>query len=173
MLSWWRAQTRISRNASKLYGSIVTAARREEFFSDYGVPDTKEGRFAMLVAHMVIVLRRLRREGEPGAALGRALSEAFVVDIDDCMREIGVGDLSVPRQVNRAAAALYESARDFEVPLGGNESAPLAEALRRTLLSSAEAAAASVARYMHSASEKLDGQPAEDVLAGSVAFPAP
>jgi cytochrome b pre-mRNA-processing protein 3 len=172
MLSWWRAQTRIGRSASKLYGSIVTAARRPAFYEGYGVPDTKEGRFAMLVVHMVLALERLRAEGKEGAAMGRALSEAFVVDMDDCMREIGIGDLSVPRQVKKAAGALSQCRREFAVALAGAGEAPLANALERTLLPHAPAARA-MAGYMHRAAGALDGQSGATVLGGKIDFPAP
>jgi cytochrome b pre-mRNA-processing protein 3 len=106
MLSWFTRRTPQSRVAPELYGLIVAAARRPEFYLAGGVPDTKEGRFALLVLHMTLVLERLRREGEAGAVLGQALIEAFVTDMDDNMREIGIGDLSVPRNVKKAAAAL-------------------------------------------------------------------
>ena len=33
-----------------------------------------------------------------------ALTEAFVVDLDDGMRELTFGDLAVPREIKRAAA---------------------------------------------------------------------
>jgi cytochrome b pre-mRNA-processing protein 3 len=36
------------------------------------------------------------------------LSEAFVTDVDDALREMGVGDMSVPKKVKRAAQALGE-----------------------------------------------------------------
>jgi cytochrome b pre-mRNA-processing protein 3 len=40
--------------------------------------------------------------------LQRTIIETFVTDMDDNMREMGVGDLSVPRKVKRAAAGLME-----------------------------------------------------------------
>ena len=106
MLTWLTRRGSEARVATELYGLIVTAAQQQEFYLAGGVPDTKEGRFALLVMHMALVLERLRPEGEAGAALGQALIETFVTDIDDNMREIGIGDLSVPRNVKKAAAAL-------------------------------------------------------------------
>jgi cytochrome b pre-mRNA-processing protein 3 len=172
MLSWWRAQTRTALTASKLYGSIVTAARREAFYEGYGVPDTKEGRFAMIVVHMVLVLERLRGEGRTGEAIARALGEAFVVDMDDSMREIGIGDLSVPRQVKKAAGALYQCRREFAVALAQDGERMLAEALQSTLLPEG-LSAPPVAAYMRRAAGVLAAQSGAAVLAGRVDFPAP
>ena len=44
---------------STLYGAIVAQARTPALYTDLGVPDTVEGRFEMVVAHMALALRRL------------------------------------------------------------------------------------------------------------------
>src|SRR5262245_14860453 len=171
MLNWLRAQAPRGRRASKLYGSIVTAARREPFYVGYGVPDTPEGRFAMIVVHMIPVLERLQQEGEEGADLGRALNEVFVTDMDDYLREIGVGDLSVPRHVKKAAGALYECVRDYRAALQHQGHEQLEEVLKRVLLPDAEAAAPSVAAYLREVAGLLAAQPANALLSGEVSFP--
>lgn len=113
MLRWLRGRARTRRIGRVLYDSIVAQARVEAFYRALRVPDTMEGRFELIVLHMHLVLERLRREGEPGAALSRAVIESFVSDMDDNMREMGVGDLSVPRRVKRTAAALFERSRSY------------------------------------------------------------
>jgi hypothetical protein len=70
-----------------LYGAIVAQARRSEFYEEIGAADTVEGRFDMIVLHLVLVLRRIEREPQ-GAALGRALVDAFGRDMDHNLREI-------------------------------------------------------------------------------------
>src|SRR5882724_9487190 len=78
-----------------LYGAIVAQARLPVFYAGFGVPDTIEGRFDMVVLHLVLVLRRLR-QGPRSAALAQGLFDAFCRDMDHNLRELGVGDLSVP-----------------------------------------------------------------------------
>ena len=68
--------------ARSLYGSIVTQARSRRFYARWGVPDTADGRFEMILLHLVMVLHRLGREGQAGQNLARALTEAFAVDLD-------------------------------------------------------------------------------------------
>ena len=170
MLTWSRARKQSARTAAELYGSIVTAARRETFYSEHGVPDTPDGRFAMLIAHTCLVLERLRREGPAGQELSRALVEAFVTDMDDCMREMGVGDLTVPRKVKKAAGALYDCATEFR-KAGAIGEAALAGAVHRNLLPSEPLAVAErVAAYMQKAGGELEAQPSADLLSGRVAF---
>ena len=107
-LNWLRMIGPTGRKASKLYGSIVAQARQPAFYRELGVPDTTRGRYEVLVLHMSSVLNALHQfEGGDGK-VGRALIEVFVADMDDAMRELGVGDLSVPKKVKKTAAGLRE-----------------------------------------------------------------
>ena len=67
----------------------------------------------MLALHVALVMRRLGRISPGGTELSRALAETFITDMDDNMREIGIGDLAVPKKIKRAAAALYDRHRDY------------------------------------------------------------
>ena len=83
---WIGGRTRISIVATELYGSIVTQARQQDFYTAYGVLDVAEKRYEMIVLHIVLVLERLRASGEEGTELGRELVEAFVRDLDGSIR---------------------------------------------------------------------------------------
>ena len=65
------------------------------------------GRFEMIVLHVVRLVARLQAEGDEGQELARAL-EAFVADVDDACRRIGIGDMGVPRHVKKATVAVLE-----------------------------------------------------------------
>ena len=108
MLTWLKSSRDRRQVARSLYGSSVTAARAHAFYAQWGVPDTLQGRFEMIALHVALVLGRLGAEGGTGRRLGVALTEAFVVDLDDGMRELTFGDLAVPREIKRAAAALFD-----------------------------------------------------------------
>ena len=108
MLTWLKSSRDRRQVARSLYGSSVTAARAHNFYAQWGVPDTVQGRFEMIALHVALVLRRLDKEGGAGRRLGLALTEAFVVDMDDTMREMTFGDLAVPREIKRATAALFD-----------------------------------------------------------------
>lgn len=113
MLSWLAARFPNRRNARKIYGVVVAQSRLPAFYEIYGVPDTAEGRFELIVLHLALVLERLEAMGANGRRLAQETGEVFVVDMDDNMREMGVGDLAVPVRVKRAAAGLYERARQY------------------------------------------------------------
>ena len=57
--------------------------------------------------HTVLLLRRLEGEAPPIRALGQGLFDRFCRDMDDSMRELGVGDLAVPRNMHRIGEAFY------------------------------------------------------------------
>jgi cytochrome b pre-mRNA-processing protein 3 len=109
MLQWFKRRAEAGRTAEELYGSVVTAARHRALYSDVGVPDTPEGRFELVALHLFLALEPIKSDST-AIELSRRTIEAFVTDMDDCMREMGVGDMAVGKKVKRAAAAFYERA---------------------------------------------------------------
>src|SRR5215470_18552219 len=175
MLAWlWRRLDR-RRNARELYGSIVTQARRPMFYAAWGVPDSIAGRFEVIVVHLCVVLARLKAEGQSGAALARALTEAFIADMDASMREMTFGDLAVPKEVKRTAAALFDRHSAYRGPLQGRQAAALAGALRVQLAYLAAAGPMDVdglAHYMLQAADAIGRQRAGELMAAGLAWPA-
>ena len=51
-----------------LYGVIVAQARVPDFYEEFGVADSVDGRFELIVLHLALLTRRLARYSE-GAAL--------------------------------------------------------------------------------------------------------
>ena len=81
----------------------------------------------MIVLHLAVVLRRLAREPQ-GGALGRELLDAFGRDMDHNLREMGVGDLAVPKEIKRMMEAFYGRARSYERALAARSRGPCASA---------------------------------------------
>ena len=176
MLAWLNKNRSRRRTARSLYGSIVTAARRTAFYADWGVPDTVQGRFEMIVLHLVLVQHRLGAEGEAGARLARALSEAFVVDMDDGMREMTFGDLAVPREIKRATAALFDRHHAYLAALAGTDDMSVQQALASQMAYLEAEGGVNVPRlaaYMRAAARALDGQAAAQIFGGEVVWPDP
>jgi cytochrome b pre-mRNA-processing protein 3 len=47
-------------SAARAYAGVVAQARRPEFFTGYGVPDTLDGRFELVCLHAFFFLHRLK-----------------------------------------------------------------------------------------------------------------
>lgn len=129
MLKWFTARGANTRKAKKLYGAVVAAARQPEFYRDYGVPDTLNGRYEMIVLTLFQLLERLRAEGRTAQETSRLTLEAFFTDMDDCMREIGVGDLTVPKKVKKAATGFYERTKAYRAALDAGDPVAMAAAI--------------------------------------------
>src|SRR6266478_1962522 len=119
-----------------IYGMIVTQAREPLFYRDLAVPDTVNGRFDMLVLHLWMVLRRLKPM-PGGAALCQMLFDRFCDDMDGNLREMGVGDLTVPKRMQAFGEAFYGRTAAYDLALADGEE-PLAQALRKNILNGAE-----------------------------------
>jgi cytochrome b pre-mRNA-processing protein 3 len=115
-----------------MYGMIVTQAREPSLYRDLGVPDTVDGRFDLLLLHLWMVLRRLKAI-EGGAMLSQALFDRFCDDMDANLREMGVGDLAVPKRMQAFGEAFYGRAAAYDLAVTGGEE-PLAQALCRNIL---------------------------------------
>jgi cytochrome b pre-mRNA-processing protein 3 len=163
-----------------LYGVIVAQARVPDFYEEFGVADSVDGRFELIVLHLALVTRRLGREAG-GAALGRALVDRFGRDMDDNLREMGVGDLAVPKKMKRMFEALYGRTRTYQSALesasqgasSGTGSAALEAALARNVFGGHGGAVARLAAYVRCAARDLDAADGRRILAGRLAFPQP
>jgi len=161
--------------AALAYQRIVAQSRQPGFFTACGVPDTLDGRFELICLHAFLYLHRLRREAKAGASLGQQFCEAMFTDFDRSLREIGVGDLSVGREIKRMAEAFYGRVAAYDRALSGNE-AELEPALERNLFGTVAPAPAqltAMAGYLRREARRLEHLPAVDLLAGRPVFGGP
>ena len=158
-----------------LYGAIVAQARDPAFYRNYGVPDTSNGRLEMIVLHAILVLSRLETEGGAVRPLGQALFDYFCGDVDANLREMGVGDMAVPRKMKAVAEAFYGRKRAYEAALAVPGLAELSAALARNVYPESDetAEAVQLATYMREAVDKLAAIDGTALLRGHVAFPDP
>jgi cytochrome b pre-mRNA-processing protein 3 len=174
--SWLLSHSGSNRTAREIYVPIVASARQTIFYAAWGIPDTREGRFEMLALHVAVVMLRVGRAGEDGANLARAVAETFIADMDDNMREIGIGDLAVPRKIKKAGAALYDRHRDYGTALAGGDHTALAGAIGAAFSAAGALEGLDQAR-LTDYTERLWGAlcitPDADCLAGQLPLPWP
>ncbi len=166
---------RPGRTIAALYGAIVAQARDPRFYAAYGVPDTVLGRFDLLVLHLALVVRRLR-EGDTTRALAQGVFDAFCRDMDHNLREMGISDQGVPRQMRRVGEAFYGRARAYDAALAEGADDALAQALTRNVYAGAvepHIAAIRLAAYVRDVVSTLSEQRDEDLARGITHFPAP
>ena len=117
-----------------LYGAIVAQARSPVFYRAYGVPDTLDGRFELIVLHTVLIVRHLAEDPHT-RKLGQAVFDQFCRDMDRNLRELGVGDLAVPRRMQEMGEAYYGRAAVYEPALACGDTDMLVGALAKNIFS--------------------------------------
>jgi cytochrome b pre-mRNA-processing protein 3 len=162
--------------ADRLYAALVAQARQPAFYGDDGVADTVAGRFELYSVHVILLLRRLRGEGPQAAETAQALFDTFISGLDNALREIGVGDLSVARRMRELGQAFYGRAKAYDAALAGDSDAEALEALiGRTVFQgeAAETGAGALTAYVRATADALATQPLAGLLEGEVAWLAP
>lgn len=175
MLNWLTNRNPSATTARELYGSSVAQARQPAFYRNWCVADTFSGRFDLVMLHVGLLVRRLSGDGRQGADLARALSERMFASLDDDLREIGIGDLSVPKKVRGAASSFYGHLRAYDLALAEPDDAALVAALGRNCEASEGQLlrAEPLAAYVRSAAAGLAAQPLARLSEGRATFPRP
>lgn len=166
-----RANERFARD---MYATIVARARQPTLYGRFGVPDTIDGRFEMVVLHTVLLFQRLRREGKEGQDLAQRVFNLFVTDMDMSLRELGVGDLGVPKRMKDVGRSFYGRIDAYGEPLADLDQVQLCEALHRNLFPGepeTPALTTELAKYAIEASLVLNDVPVTDLKAGNIGFP--
>lgn len=159
-------------DGAKLYGAIVAQTRLPVFYQTLGIPDTLGCRFLVLSLHLLAVHHRLKAAGEPARGLAQDLADRFTADMDTVLREIGVGDLSVPKKVRGIAAAHAALAESLARALARDDAA-IATALQDALPADQRPSWSSslrLAHYLRGCVSALAAQDVAALAAGEVKF---
>jgi cytochrome b pre-mRNA-processing protein 3 len=154
-----------------IYGMIVAQAREPLFYQALGVPDTVNGRFDMVVLHMWMVLRQMKRLEDAG--LAQALFDRFCSDMDHNLRELGTGDLAVPKRMQEFGEAFYGRSAAYDQALSAGDE-PLAQALCRNIFNGQHIEGARrLANYVGQAAATLAAMDQTKLSGASWRFPSP
>ena len=154
--------------ARALFTQAMAAARAPEFYLQGGVADSIDGRFDLVVVHLILIMHRLKGEGEEGRDLAQRLFDIAFANFDEALREMGVGDLTVPKRIRKMAEAFYGRVEIYEGALETGGDVPFAEALRRNLYRGKEVSEPALAwttRAILGFLVRLEASSREDLLA--------
>jgi cytochrome b pre-mRNA-processing protein 3 len=167
---------RRERAASDLYLKLVEQAREPIFYVSFGVPDTLEARFDMIILHAWLLLRRLGAvNSEAAKALSQATFDLMFADMDRNLREMGVTDLRVGKRVQKMAEAFYGRASAYDRGLADGGDA-LGAALARNLYQGETVAADhldAMIAYINRQVAHLDTLADPSLLDGNISFLSP
>ncbi len=150
-----------------LYAAIVAKARAPGWYDNGSVPDSVDGRFEMVAAMLSLVLLRL--ENEAGQEANNVhLTEIFVDDMDSQLREIGIGDMIVGKQIGKMMSALGGRLGAYREAVG--DDGKLQSAIRRNIFGDkapSDEAVAYLASQFKSEAAKLTAMPVGTLIAGA------
>ena len=166
------------RIVEKQYATLTKAARHPYLYEALGVPDTVMGRFEMLSAMLILYFRRTRISATSGQEIAQEIVDAFFEDVDHSIRELGVGDVGVPKRMKKFAGMFYGRLESYAAALDAGDRAALATALARNIHPEAGEGAPpmeGLADYLFSAEAAMAkvGEDAIETGALDVAAPGP
>lgn len=167
LLSRLFARPPAAQTYAALYDAVVAEGRNPFWYREGEVPDTVTGRFDMIAAVLALVLLRIEREGTAQAAAAARLTERFIADMEGSVRQLGIGDLVVGKQLGGMMSALGGRLAAFRSAIaGGGDFTP---AVTRNIFHDAPPSPQKVehvARRLERLQRLLVAQPIEALLAG-------
>ncbi len=171
----YRARKRQVGHANALYLAAVDQSRQPIFFTDYKVPDTVDGRFDMIIVHVMLLIRRFRGAGDEAASLSQDILNLMFDDMDRNFREMGISDLSIGKHVKKTAKAFYGRAEMIEAGLDSDIDS-LASTLLETVYRSneqVESLSSELASYLSRTDTQLKQQSIDSLVQGEITFTVP
>lgn len=102
----FRRLTAEPQRGAPLFDSVTAEARRPHWYVEGQVPDTLDGRFAVLATLLALVIVRLEADGGEGDRISVAVTERFIEVMESEHRELGLGDPTLGKTVRKLVASL-------------------------------------------------------------------
>jgi cytochrome b pre-mRNA-processing protein 3 len=156
-----------------LFKGLSAQARQPSLYINAGVPDTVEGRFELCVLHVVLLLHRLKGQGAQASETAQAVFDTFLNNLDEGLRDMGVGDMSVGKKMRKLGEAVYGRIKSYDRALAeGGDPDELAAVIRRTVFQDQDApGAAALAAYVRTVEADMAAQPLSDILEARLHWP--
>ena len=116
-MSWLFSKASTGPDGGALYAAIVAETRTADWYRAAGVPDTIDGRFAVLSTLLALIDIRLGTGGATAKAVAPRVTERFIADMDVQMREAGFGDPGLGKQVRMMVGSLASKVERFQQAL--------------------------------------------------------
>ena len=116
-MSWLFSRAPTGPDGAELYAAIVAETRAADWYRGGQVPDTIDGRFAVLSTLLALLDIRLGQGGATAKAVAPRVTERFIADMDVQMREAGFGDPGLGKQVRMMVGSLASRVERFQLAI--------------------------------------------------------
>jgi len=156
------------KRGAKVFDAVTKFARQPHWYVEGAMPDTLDGRFAVLATIIALVLVRLEADRDAGDLVSVALTERFIEVMESEHRELGIGDPTLGRTVRKLVGSLARRTDLWRSATCGETgwTQAVRESLRKTDLS------ASAVAFWESALKRfwseLEARPLGDIEQGKL-----
>jgi len=154
-------------DGTPLFDALTGRARQPHWYVEGKVPDTLDGRFAVLASVVALALVRLEREGEEGDHLSVALTERFIHVMESEHRELGLGDPTLGKTVRKLVGMLARRTELWRSATDANWEETTRESVYKDEVS--QDAQRSSASALKSLAGRIDSTPLADLEQGKIA----
>jgi Uncharacterized conserved protein len=156
-----------------VYSAIVAQSRQPRFYAEWQVPDTVTGRFDMISLHLALLFRRLRAETGEQKEFSQAVFDLFFKDMDRSLREMGVGDLGVPKRIQKMGNIFFGLLAAMSEAMDRDDAEALQAVLSRNIFDGATGPhVVALADYLMAEDKALATQPGAAITGGALIFEA-
>jgi len=166
--------------ALMLYRVVVEQSRRPVFYGEpFSVEDTPDGRYDLVAIHAFMIMRRLKDGNDAAIELSQALHDLMFADMDQNLREMGIGDHGMPKRMKKLAEGFRGRIAAYDAGLedaATGNTGTLKGALSRNLYRKTEpsdTALEAMSEYLVRQDKRLAQLPIDDLLVGKVSFGVP
>jgi len=154
-----------------VYAAAAGQARTPDLYRVLEAPDRIDVRFELYTLHLGLLMRRLAGQGAEAAEAAQAALDTYVASLDDVLRDMGVGDLSMAKKMKRLAGTLMGRLQSLNEALTAEGQEPLADFLGRNIYDGDAGKARRLADYVRRADAALASQPVNQILKGRPEWP--
>tara|TARA_S200000501_G_C20793762_1_gene730772 strand:- start:375 stop:926 length:552 start_codon:yes stop_codon:yes gene_type:complete len=129
---------KIDKKIKIIYDQIISQSRIKEIYSKFGINDTLEGRFDFIILHYSMIMIKINSFGKVGEDVSQKLFDLFMEDIDKNLREIGVSDIKIGKEVKKMSSAVIGRYNAYNTAITSNNNEKLKDALKNNLYRSSE-----------------------------------
>lgn len=172
MFALLKKQNVYAQSARAVYAEALAHSRAPYFYEEFGVPDSFDGRFDLLLLHVFLVMQRtLEDSAEQAEEFNQALFDATFADMDQTLREMGIGDMGVPKHMRKMMRGFNGRMHAYQEALVSGE---LQASLRRNLYGTLDGVdddvLAKMERKVLEMLAFLKTQSSEAIFAGEIQF---
>ena len=133
------------------------------------------GRFDVLSLHIYLLARKLRDVGtDASQGLSQEVFDLYVYDVERALRQLGIGDTSVPKKKKKMIRSFYGQIDDFDQPLNNRDKMAVKDKVATRYLSETEGANPDLlTNYMLETDKHLNSQDLKMILSGDVSWLSP